>query len=50
MCEFAVDNVRPSDIVFFTGFSNIKVFNAVFGYLNNGGNVENINMTNHDGQ
>ena len=49
-CEFAVDNVRPSDMVFFTGFSSIEVVNAVLEFLNPEENVENVNMTNHDGQ
>ena len=49
-CEFAVDNVKPTDIVFFTGFSSIDVFNALLEFFNPGENGENVNMTNHDGQ
>ena len=43
-CEFAVDNVKPTDIVFLTGFSSIEVFSAVLEFLNPGENGENVNI------
>jgi hypothetical protein len=49
-CEFAVDNVRPSNIVFFTGFPSIEVFNAVLEFINPGENGQNVIMANLDGQ
>ncbi|XP_064646196.1 uncharacterized protein LOC135499382 [Lineus longissimus] len=49
-CEFAIDNVRSSDIVFFTGFPSIEVFDQMLTYLNPGENGENVIMANQESQ
>ena len=38
-CEFAVDNVKPTDIVFLTGLSSIDVFSAVLARQLDSGSV-----------
>ncbi|XP_064641957.1 uncharacterized protein LOC135496527 [Lineus longissimus] len=48
LCEFSIDNIKLGDVVFFTGFPNIEVFNSVLNFLNPELNGENIIMTNFD--